>query len=179
MVKITQDLIFSKFSDAAFFEAYRHTLKALDELRFFENNAWRLLEPRRDSYYRECIEEKFKRIMNGRTIDDTINGYSIEADLGDFPGIRVYEYMPTRVTQRVRIEKRSIFPPRLGKVMPYIGVDIWIDDSLYGIDFVGKIKDRYDHHLNLPTSMNGFPVEYRLTDHCRESCSQRDIFKTD
>jgi len=178
MVKITQDLIFSNFDDILFFTAYRHALKVFDEQRFFENTAWRLLEPRTDSYYRECIEEKFKRIMNDRTIDDTINGYSIERDLGEFPGIRVYEYITTRVAQRIRIVKSSLFPPRRGKVMPYIGVDIWTDESLYGIDVVAKARNKNGGPLDLPRTMDGFPIEYRLTPSCRESCSRYDIFKT-
>jgi hypothetical protein len=167
MVKITDELVLAKFNDLTFFEAYKHALKSLDELKFFPNTAWRRLMPGLSAYVRESIEKKVRRIMHDETIDDTVKGASIERDVG-FPGLRVYEYIPTRVAQRIRLVKRSYFPPRTAKVVPYIGVDIWIDESFCDIDIASTAKDKYGHHIPLPRTINGFPVEYRLTEYCRE-----------
>ncbi len=167
MGKITTDLIYKTFADPRFEEAYQHTIKELKENDFFKHHLeWFFAHKQSGNYFRKELEEGINLILNGKRKNNILIGGNLHTDVDS---IRVYQYIPWRIAQKIKIQKRSLFPPKFQKIIPFIGVDIVVDDSIKGLDVTNKHKDRWGHHAYLPRSMKGFPICYNQTGLCERN----------
>ncbi len=161
MHDMTYELIYDKFMEPSFVEAYRAVLKSLNELDFFRNE-WFHHGARTEPFFEQCLEKEIAKMLASDEREHVFVGAYVE---NDPESIRVYSYIPYRVAQKIKAKKKLLLAPLL---TPFISVDIWIgSSSLEGMDVFACAETRSGRHIDLPKEMNGFPVEYCLSQSTR------------
>ena len=157
------DKVYEQFTDSNFERAYQDVLKELNEEGFFKCDWWHA-HAKSGDYFKKELEEKLDLILSGKSKSESkiIIGENWE-QYREIWSIGVYEYIPWRVAQKIKVQKKSLFPPRLQKIIPFIGVDIWVDDSINHTRVIDCAINKYGNHIRVPTFMDGFPVIYNQT----------------